>query len=120
VPSGRLDRLKASGAQASATAVDESGRVSADYSEKFPWNKVSDNTARPTRSKVTVGLRSEAEEPDLARRGARLLSLEPNRRSACLPKQAGQRLGPGRTNSYKHLPRNAAPCDAPPRQHSLV
>ena len=24
--------------------MDESGRVSADYSEKFPWNKVSDNT----------------------------------------------------------------------------
>jgi hypothetical protein len=41
---GRLNWPKTAGPQAPTTAVDESGWVSADYSDKVPWNKVSDNT----------------------------------------------------------------------------
>jgi len=36
------------GRHAPATAVDESGMVSADYSNEFPWKKVSDNNGTPS------------------------------------------------------------------------
>ncbi|MBS1201802.1 MAG: hypothetical protein H6R22_311, partial [Chromatiaceae bacterium] len=50
-------------------------------------------TATPTRTRVAVGRRSEADESDLARRGVRLLSPEPNRRQRLPPQASWSKAG---------------------------
>jgi len=53
--------LRPAAPQALATAMVESGRVSADQSKKFPWNSVTDNNGGPAESVEEMDISIDAE-----------------------------------------------------------